>query len=129
MSDKTLVFIITWEPKEQTGDSTRQNQMESEHDAIQEAKNKLKISDQINEGKIDPKVYRGEGNYANYIQLSENDIKMKSYKGTLGPLKAPTNVRSTVRFDYMQYLCKDYNEKGYCGYGGKRISRFVHFYS
>lgn len=34
-----------------------------------------------------------------------------------GPLKAPTNVRTTARFDYQQDICKDYKETGFCGYG------------
>ena len=89
----------------------------------------MEISNLIHDGKADPKIYRGENNYAKYIQLSEDDIRMKSYKGTLGAIKAPTNVRNTVRFDYMQYLCKDYNEKGYCGYGGRLITRFMHLHS
>lgn len=32
-----------------------------------------------------------------------------------GPLRASTNVRMTVRFDYQPDICKDYKETGYCG--------------
>lgn len=34
-----------------------------------------------------------------------------------GPLKAPTNIRTTARFDYQQDVCKDYKETGFCGFG------------
>eukprot|EP00956_Cyclotella_meneghiniana_P013870 scaffold20338_cov47-Cyclotella_meneghiniana.AAC.4 len=34
-----------------------------------------------------------------------------------GPLKAPTFVRTTARFDYQPDICKDYKETGFCGYG------------
>ena len=34
-----------------------------------------------------------------------------------GPIKAPTNVRVTARFDYQPDICKDYKETGFCGFG------------
>ena len=34
-----------------------------------------------------------------------------------GPLKAPTFVRTTCRFDYQPDICKDYKETGFCGFG------------
>jgi len=34
-----------------------------------------------------------------------------------GPLRAPTNVRATCRFDYQPDICKDYKETGFCGFG------------
>ena len=44
--------------------------------------------------------------------------------GTHGPLRASTNVRMTVRFDYQPDICKDYKETGYCGYGDS--CKFIH---
>lgn len=35
-----------------------------------------------------------------------------------GPIRAPSNLRSTVRWDYQPDICKDYKETGYCGFGG-----------
>lgn len=32
--------------------------------------------------------------------------------GAHGPLRASTNVRMTVRFDYQPDICKDYKETG-----------------
>lgn len=34
-----------------------------------------------------------------------------------GPIQAPTNIRTTCRFDYQPDICKDYKETGFCGYG------------
>ena len=34
-----------------------------------------------------------------------------------GPIKAPTNIRTTCRFDYQPDVCKDYKDTGFCGFG------------
>lgn len=34
-----------------------------------------------------------------------------------GPIRAATNIRTTVQFDYQPDICKDYKETGFCGYG------------
>ncbi|RKO86446.1 hypothetical protein BDK51DRAFT_13754, partial [Blyttiomyces helicus] len=41
-----------------------------------------------------------------------------------GPLRGPTNVRITCRFDYQPDICKDYKESGFCGYGDS--CKFMH---
>mmetsp|Transcript_152537 Transcript_152537/g.266318 ORF Transcript_152537/g.266318 Transcript_152537/m.266318 type:complete len:291 (-) Transcript_152537:338-1210(-) len=41
-----------------------------------------------------------------------------------GPMKAPTNVRVTMRVDYEPNICKDYYETGYCGFGDS--CKFAH---
>ncbi|CAJ0651772.1 14283_t:CDS:10 [Entrophospora sp. SA101] len=41
-----------------------------------------------------------------------------------GPIRAPTNIRVTSRFDYQPDVCKDYKETGYCGYGDS--CKFLH---
>ena len=35
-----------------------------------------------------------------------------------GPIRAPTFLRATTRWDYQPDICKDYKETGYCGFGG-----------
>ncbi len=49
-----------------------------------------------------------------------------AYKGfsAKGPLRAPTNMRATVRWDYQPDICKDYKETGFCGYGDN--CKFMH---
>lgn len=41
-----------------------------------------------------------------------------------GPIRAPTNVRASVRWDYAPDICKDYKETGFCGFGDSCI--FLH---
>lgn len=41
-----------------------------------------------------------------------------------GPLRAPTNLRATVRWDYQPDICKDYKETGFCGFGDS--CKFLH---
>ena len=53
------------------------------------------------------------------------DTAIKTYRGQnqqqnkflAGPLRAPTFVRTTCRFDYQPDICKDYKETGFCGFG------------
>jgi RING finger protein 113A len=42
----------------------------------------------------------------------------------MGPVKAPTFVRVTSRFDYQPDICKDYKETGFCGFGDS--CKFLH---
>ena len=57
--------------------------------------------------------------------LLENDEKKKlTSNKNIGPLKAPANIRSTVRWDYQPDICKDYKETGFCGFGDSCI--FLH---
>jgi len=101
--------------------ATRTLDIDEEQDAFDKAKQNITLSKEVAEGKLKTNVYRGEAGYANYVKLTEDDLRAQRARGTLGPLKAPTNIRSTVRVDYQKYLCKDYNEKGYCGYGDSCI--------
>lgn len=41
-----------------------------------------------------------------------------------GPIRAPENLRATVRWDYQPDICKDYKETGYCGFGDS--CKFLH---
>ena len=43
--------------------------------------------------------------------------KPKRNKFLAGPIRAPTNIRTTCRFDYQPDVCKDYKDTGFCGFG------------
>jgi len=73
-------------------------------------------------GQEDDKVYRGMNNYAQYIEKREA-LQGKRIT-TKGPIRAPTNIRSTVRWDYEPMICKDYKETGVCGFGDS--CKFMH---
>ena len=39
-------------------------------------------------------------------------------------MRAPANLRATVRWDYQPDICKDYKETGFCGFGDS--CKFMH---
>ena len=60
-----------------------------------------------------------------FVDRDEMEAKsIKKITGTHGPLRAPTFVRTTSRFDYQPNICKDHKETGTCGYGDSCI--FLH---
>ena len=84
----------------------------------------MQISEDLKAGKLDKKVYRGQQGYEKYIEKSENDISNSKYTGSIGPIRAPSNIRVTCRIDYNPSLCKDYHDTGYCCFGDSCI--FLH---
>lgn len=44
--------------------------------------------------------------------------------GQFAPMRAPTFLRATSRFDYQPDICKDYKETGFCGFGDQ--CKFLH---
>jgi len=75
--------------------------------------------------KEDDKVYRGMNNYKQFIQVKDSaQGNAASAAVRKGPIRAPENIRSTVRWDYQPNICKDYKETGFCGFGDSCI--FLH---
>jgi len=67
------------------------------------------------------KLYVGSAAYKTFTKADELTVEqarasMKA-KGTQGPLRAPTFIRTTAVFDYQPDVCKDYKETGFCGFG------------
>jgi RING finger protein 113A len=56
--------------------------------------------------------------------VSAEKVSASKISGTFGPLRAPTFLRATVRFDYQPDICKDYKETGFCGFGDS--CKFMH---
>jgi RING finger protein 113A len=50
-------------------------------------------------------------------QHHPTQTKIRTNKLLAGPIKAPTNIRTTCRFDYQPDICKDYKDTGFCGFG------------
>lgn len=72
-----------------------------------------------------PREYKGLAGYSNFIGKDAAEARTKAkISGTMGPLRAPTNVRSICRVDYQPDLCKDYKETGFCPFGDS--CKFLH---
>lgn len=81
------------------------------------------------EGKEDDKVYRGLNNYAQYYKKKDTAAgNASSGMVRKGPIRAPSNLRATVRWDYQPDICKDYKETGFCGFGGEWHNLVYFFY-
>ncbi|XP_063701152.1 E3 ubiquitin-protein ligase RNF113A [Culicoides brevitarsis] len=111
-------------PKDQG--ATAELQFETEKD--KDAQTIFERSQQINkelEGKEDDKVYRGLNNYTQYIKKRDT-AQGNASSGMVrkGPIRAPANLRATVRWDYQPDICKDYKETGFCGFGDS--CKFLH---
>eukprot|EP00531_Pseudo-nitzschia_arenysensis_P002390 CAMPEP_0116131232 /NCGR_PEP_ID=MMETSP0329-20121206/8898_1 /TAXON_ID=697910 /ORGANISM="Pseudo-nitzschia arenysensis, Strain B593" /LENGTH=300 /DNA_ID=CAMNT_0003625653 /DNA_START=15 /DNA_END=916 /DNA_ORIENTATION=- len=50
-------------------------------------------------------------------EISKSKPDPKRNKFLAGPIRAPTNIRTTCRFDYQPDVCKDYKDTGFCGFG------------
>lgn len=68
-------------------------------------KNNVKDNNSNEDTTQSKKIYKG---------AKESQLRNKFLAG---PLKAPTFVRTTCRFDYQPDICKDYKETGFCGFG------------
>lgn len=67
-------------------------------------------------GQKEDNIYRGKKNYTKYIESKDSAHMNAANKK--GPIRAPTFLRATTRWDYQPDICKDYKETGYCGFGG-----------
>lgn len=64
-------------------------------------------------------------NYTQFLKKKDNAAgNAGSGINSVGPMRAPTNLRSTVRWDYQPDICKDYKETGFCGFGDS--CKFLH---
>ena len=61
--------------------------------------------------------YKGSSAYNNF--LSKNPDKKP-----VGPVKAPTNIRTITVTDFAPDVCKDYKQTGFCGFGDS--CKFLH---
>lgn len=55
------------------------------------------------EAASDPSIYRGKGAYHEYVQKRE---KIDKKSCALGPLRAPTSIKTSSVFDYKPDVCK-----------------------
>lgn len=70
------------------------------------------------------KIYRGKAAYNSFTKKDMSVVGANKFTGTQGPVRAPTFMRSSTRFDYAPDICKDYKETGFCGFGDQ--CKFLH---
>lgn len=63
-------------------------------------------------------TYKGSAQYSSFIQKNPDALR------TVGPVKAPTNVRTITVTDFAPDVCKDYKQTGFCGFGDS--CKFLH---
>lgn len=64
-------------------------------------------------------TYKGSSAYSSYIQRNPNAPSKQ-----VGPVKAPTNLRTITILDLQPDVCKDYKQTGFCGFGDS--CKFLH---
>ena len=64
-------------------------------------------------------TYKGAASYQSFIQKNPN-----APSRTVGPVKAPTNIRTITVTDFAPDVCKDYKQTGFCGFGDS--CKFLH---
>ena len=85
-----------------------------------------KLNKELKSQANDDKIYRGINNYQQFYEKKDTAQGNASsgIARSKGPIRAPTNLRATVRWDYQPDICKDYKETGYCGFGDS--CKFMH---
>lgn len=57
-------------------------------------------------------TYKGLANQTCFIQKQPD-----APRRTVGPIRAPTNIRTITVTDFAPDVCKDYKQTGFCGFG------------
>ncbi|XP_029730392.2 E3 ubiquitin-protein ligase RNF113A [Aedes albopictus] len=111
-------------PQDQGATAELEIETDKNHDAQAIYEKSIEINKEL-EGKEDDKVYRGLANYTQFYKKKDSALgNAASGMVRKGPIRAPSNIRSTVRWDYQPDICKDYKETGYCGFGDS--CKFLH---
>ncbi|KAJ9155395.1 Pre-mRNA-splicing factor cwc-24 [Pleurostoma richardsiae] len=102
-------------PLTSTNDATKQsNWYDDDAKDSLSSKNLLGTTRAIPDG-----TYKGLANQTSYIQKNPN-----APTRTVGPVKAPTNIRTITVTDFAPDVCKDYKQTGFCGFGDN--CKFLH---
>ncbi|KAK0175711.1 hypothetical protein PV327_009440 [Microctonus hyperodae] len=111
-------------PSDQGATAILETETEVDKDAQAIFEKAQKINAEL-DGKEDDKIYRGMNNYAQYFKKKDTAAgNASSGMVRQGPIRAPANLRATVRWDYQPDICKDYKETGFCGFGDS--CKFLH---
>ncbi|XP_033226555.1 E3 ubiquitin-protein ligase RNF113A isoform X2 [Belonocnema kinseyi] len=124
VSYKSLATPLPAGPQDQGATATLETETEVDKDAQAIFEKAQKINEEL-EGMEDDKIYRGMNNYAQYFKKKDTAAgNASSGMVRKGPIRAPANLRATVRWDYQPDICKDFKETGFCGFGDS--CKFLH---
>ncbi|XP_076161203.1 RING finger protein mdlc isoform X2 [Ptiloglossa arizonensis] len=124
VSYKSTRTAVPVGPSDQGATAILETETEKDKDAQALFEKSQKINEE-REGKEDDKIYRGLNNYTQYYKKKDTAAgNASSGMVRKGPIRAPANLRATVRWDYQPDICKDYKETGFCGFGDS--CKFLH---
>ncbi|UNI24407.1 N-terminal methionine N(alpha)-acetyltransferase NatE [Purpureocillium takamizusanense] len=108
-------------PITSANDATKQSNWYDEDAAdAMSAKNLLGSTRSLAQGGQEPDgTYKGLANQTSFIQKNPDAPQRK-----VGPIKAPTNIRTITVTDFAPDVCKDYKQTGFCGFGDN--CKFLH---
>lgn len=84
-----------------------------------------RTQEMLKKGEVrDDGLYRGMHTYG--AKLKKDTARGNASNGFVrkGPIRAPNNLRLTVRWDYAPDYCKDFRETGFCNFGD--CCKFMH---
>jgi RING finger protein 113A len=113
---KSILKIIL---KDMGATATYEVDSEMNKDAQSIFERAKKIQEELKDKAEDDKIYRGINNYQQFYEKKDT-AQGNASSGMVrnkGPIRAPSNLRVTVRWDYQPDICKDYKETGFCGFG------------
>ena len=95
-------------------DATKQSNWFDENDPKHLGSTRSKSDNNISSqnGENPDENYKGTAKYRSYIN-KRPDAPTKQ----VGPVKAPTNIRTITVTDFAPDVCKDYKQTGFCGFG------------
>jgi RING finger protein 113A len=110
----------------ETNDATRQSNWYEDDLSTQNllGKTRKTPSTAVVPTEVDPNAaldgkYKGTAAYSSFISKNK-DAPPK----LVGPMKAPTNIRTITITDFAPDVCKDYKQTGFCGFGDN--CKFLH---
>lgn len=79
------------------------------------------VGTSIDESKL---MYKGKQQYTDWNPMQKKDPGTKLVRAIRGPVRAPTFLRVTTRWDYEKSTCRDWRECGYCVFGD--CCKYIH---
>ncbi|CAH8458578.1 unnamed protein product [Heterobilharzia americana] len=130
INESSVLETVTYKASHSKESRVTRDQMaaatsEIDTDMKCDAQSIFERAQKVNQETQDRKLYKGMNNYAQYIEKKDTVMgNASSGFNRKGPMRAPANLRATVRWDYQPDICKDYKETGFCSFGDS--CKFLH---